>query len=94
MNNDPTTTINGPWRLLIHDPGRGDSDPKLILCTVASPGDVRPAEPGIRTAGADLSPVDEVTVRWVAARHGVAHIELAPLPHAAVWRVDEGGKQR
>jgi hypothetical protein len=83
-----------PWQLLIHDPGRGDSDPKFILCTVASPGDVRPAEPGIRTAGADLSPVDEVTVRWVAARHGLANIELAPLPHAAVWRVDEGGKPR
>jgi hypothetical protein len=93
-NEVPAMSHPAPWQLLIHDPGRGDSDPKFILCTVASPGDVRPAEPGIRAAGADLSPVDAVTVRWVAARHGVASIELAPLPHAAVWRVDEGGKPR
>jgi hypothetical protein len=73
-----------PWRLLIHDPGR--DDPKFILCTVAVPGDVRPT-----TADATM---DEVTVRWVAARHGGDHIELTRLPHAAVWRVDEGGKPR
>ena len=75
-----------PWRLLVHDPGRDDGDPKFVLCTVASPGDVRPA--------ADETAVDEVTTIWVAARHGVAHIQLTPLPHAAVWRVDEGDKPR
>jgi hypothetical protein len=74
-----------PWRLLVHDPGRGDGDPKFILCTVAAPGDVRPAAPG--------ATVDEVTTRWVAARHGLAHIQLTALPHAAVWRVDEGDQQ-
>jgi hypothetical protein len=37
--------------------------------------------------------VDEVTTAWVAARHGQAHIQLTPLPHAAVWRVDEGGER-
>ena len=75
-----------PWRLLIHDPGRGDGDPKFILCTVAAPGDVRPT-----TTDAT---VDEVTVRWAAARHGTDHIELTRLPRAAVWRVDEGCKPR
>ena len=75
-----------PWQLLVHDPGRGDGDPKFILCTVASPGDVLPA-PG-ETA------VDEVTTAWVAARHGVAQVQLTPLPHAAVWRIDEGDKAR
>jgi hypothetical protein len=75
-----------PWRLLVHDPGRGDGDPKFILCTVAAPGDVRPASPG--------ATVDEVTTQWVAARHGLAHIQLTPLPGASCWRVDEGGKSR
>lgn len=73
-----------PWRLLVHDPDRGDRDPKFILCTVASPGDVRPA--------ALDATVDEVTTAWVAARHGVAYIHLTPVPQAAVWRVNEGGK--
>ena len=76
-----------PWRLLVHDPGRGDGDPKFILCTVAAPGDVRPASPG-------TAAVDEVTTQWVAARHGLADIQLTPLPHASAWRVDEGGKPR
>jgi hypothetical protein len=74
-----------PWRLLVHDPGRGDGDPKFILCTVAAPGDVRPA-------AHEIAVVDEVTARWVAARHGAASVEFTPLPHAAVWRVDEGAK--
>ena len=75
-----------PWRLLVHDPGRGDGDPKFILCTVAAPGDIRPASPA--------ASVDEVTTAWVGARHGVAHIQFTPLPGAAVWRADEGGKAR
>jgi hypothetical protein len=33
------------WRLLVHDPGRGDGDPKFVLCLVASPGDVRQQGP-------------------------------------------------
>ena len=73
-----------PWRLLVHDPGRGDGDPKFVLCLVADPSDVRPASP--------LATVDDVTTQWVADRHGLAYIRLTPLPHAAVWRVDEGGK--
>ena len=75
-----------PWRLLVHDPGRGDGDPKFILCTVAASDDVRPASP--------LATVDEVTTQWVAARHGLARILLTPLPGASCWRVDEGGKPR
>jgi hypothetical protein len=55
-----------PWRLLVHDPGRGDGDPKFILCTVAAPGDVRPADPGATP--------DEVTTQWVARR-------ARPRPH-------------
>jgi hypothetical protein len=26
----------------------------------------------------------------VADRHGAAHVQFTPLPHAVVWRVDEG----
>ena len=43
MPNDPTTTGNGPWRLLILD--RDPTDPKWILATVATPSDVGPAWP-------------------------------------------------
>jgi len=70
--------INGPWRLLVLDRSDG-ADPKWILCVVASPADVRPAAP------ADEAP-DEVTARWVTARHGHP-IVLAPV-RASVWRVD------
>jgi hypothetical protein len=71
-----------PWRLLVHDPGLGDGDPKFILCTVAAPGDVLVASP--------FPAMDDATVQWVAARHGPAHVQLTRLPSAAVWRVDEG----
>jgi hypothetical protein len=76
-----------PWRLLVHDPGRSDGDPKFVLCLVASPGDVRPTGPTV-------DGVDDVTAWWVATRHGVPHVQFTPLPRAAVWRVDEGEKPR
>ena len=76
-----------PWRLLVHDPGRGDGDPKFILAVVAGPGDVRPT-------AHDIGVVDEVTAQWVAGRHGTASVEFTPLRYASGWRVDEGGKPR
>jgi hypothetical protein len=57
MPNDPTTTGNGPWRLLVLD--RDPADPKWILATVATPGDVRPAWPS--------GTVDEDTAIWVGS---------------------------
>jgi hypothetical protein len=80
-----------PWQLLIHDTGREDRDPKFILCTVASPADVRPAGGEDAHRMGNGPDVDDVTARWVAARHGTDHVDLTPLPHATVWRVDEGG---
>jgi hypothetical protein len=74
-----------PWRLLVHDPGRGDGDPKFILAVVRGHGDVRPA-------AYDIDVVDDVTAQWVAGRHGAASVEFTSLPHASVWRVDEGLK--
>jgi hypothetical protein len=73
-----------PWRVLILDPEHGD--PKWILATVATPGDVRPARDG--------DGVDEVTERWVASASGLDQPALTPMPGAHLWRVDEGGKQR
>ena len=61
MENHPTTTTRGPWRLLILDPDLIDR--KWLLCTVESPADVRPA-------GVDGT-VDEMTQRWVATETGV-----------------------
>jgi hypothetical protein len=58
------------------DPG----DARWLLCTVESPADVRPASPG------DDAP-DDVTVRWVAARHG-APVTLTEMGRAVVWRID------
>jgi hypothetical protein len=85
MGNDPTITRAGPWRILVLD--RSADDPKWILATVATPGDVRPAH----AAGAVL---DEVTIAWVAAAVGLYRTALTPLRHADVWRVDEGGRPR
>ena len=79
MPNSTTASSGGPWQLLIHDPSH--DDPKWVLCTVASPGDVRPA--------AHSPELDEVTTRWVAARHGLAGVALEKLARATVWRVDE-----
>ena len=68
MSNHPTTGT-GPWLILILD--RDLADPKWILATVATPGDVRPAGP----AGAA---VDEVTTACVCARRGLARAALTP----------------
>lgn len=73
MHNDSTNERPGrrpAWRVLILD--RDREDPKWIRAAVAVPGDVRPVAPG--------AAVDEVTIQWVAARHGLAHIQLTPLP--------------
>jgi hypothetical protein len=40
----PAPGPNGPWRVFILD--RDPADPKWILATVATPGDIRPARPG------------------------------------------------
>jgi hypothetical protein len=74
----------GIWRLLVLD--RDPADPKFILATVATPGDVRPARPG--------ATVDEVTAAWVASASGLYRSALTPVPSALVWRVDEGGQPR
>ena len=84
MPNDPTTTGNGPWQLLILD--RDPTDPKWILATVATPGDVRPARP---TEAA----VDEVTAAWVASAAGLYRPALTPLLHPDVWRVEENPQE-
>jgi hypothetical protein len=80
----PAPGPNGPWRVLILD--RDPADPKWILATVASPGDVRPARPG--------ASVDEVTAAWVASASGLHRTGFTPLPGALAWRVDEEGKPR
>jgi hypothetical protein len=75
------TPAGRPWRVLIHDPGRGDGDPKFVLAVVADPGDVLAASP--------FPAIDDTVVTWVAGRHGAPRVQLTRLPHAAVWRVDE-----
>jgi hypothetical protein len=79
MPNDPTTTGNGPWRLLILD--RDPGDPKWILATVATPADVRPAGPA--------AVLDEVTAAWAATATGLHRPALTPLIRPDVWRIDE-----
>jgi hypothetical protein len=69
---------NGPWRILILD--RGQDDPKWILATVTSPGDVL----AILPAGS----------AWVRGQLGQPRATLTPMTRAHVWRVDEGGKPR
>jgi hypothetical protein len=77
MPNHPTPTGNGLWRLLVID--RDPADPKLILATVAAPGDVEPASPS--APGEALA--------WVRSQLGRPHAILVPMPGAGVWRVDE-----
>jgi hypothetical protein len=66
--------------LLIVD--RDPDDPKLILATVAAPGDVEPAG----TTGPDGM---GEALAWVRGLLGRPHATLTPMTHADVWRVDE-----
>ena len=78
MNDLPTGCGRRLWRVLILD--RSDpADPKWLLCTVTTPGDVRPAGP------ADEVP-DEVTSRWATAR---CDQPATPeeMPGTLAWRV-------
>jgi hypothetical protein len=74
MDNDPRHAPKGPgsWRLLVHDPERGD--PKWILATVTDPGDVRPA------SATDTAPGDLIRA-WAGGT-------LTPLPSARVWHIE------
>jgi len=54
----------------------------LIVGTVASPRDVRPASSTARD-------VDDVTAAWVTANSGLHHPALTALPSALCWRLDE-----
>jgi hypothetical protein len=77
MHNDSTKQPDGrrpAWRVLLLD--RSDpADPLWVLCTVAEPGDVRPA-------GAGDTP-DDVTLAWAAGQG-----TLTPLPRVLAWRID------
>ncbi len=86
MPNHPTTTGNGPWRLLILD--RDPTDPKWVLASIA-PGDVRPVT-DIKLVIPDL---DEVTQAWAASASGLRRPAFTRLVHPEVWRIDEGGRR-
>jgi hypothetical protein len=72
---------NGPWRLLILD--RDPQDPKWILATVTSPGDVQPADLG------DVLAILPAGSAWVRGLLGQPHATLTPMTRAHVWRIDE-----
>jgi hypothetical protein len=86
MPNDPTTTGNGPWRLLILD--RDPTDPKWILATVTTPADVEPARLG------DVLAILPAGGAWVRLLLGQPDATLTPMTRAHVWRIDEAGKPR
>jgi hypothetical protein len=73
---------SGPWRLLVLDRSEHD-DPRWLLCTVAAPADVRPAE------AAEEAP-DEVAARWLRGRNGGQPHTLTELRNTRCWRVDRG----
>ena len=78
MNKSVPPPSAGLWRILILD--RTDAqDPKWLLAIVASPADVRPADPAREAP-------DEVTAHWAGARTGRA-VAVTPL-RASVWRVE------
>jgi hypothetical protein len=77
--NDPTTTSNGPWRILVLDPDL--TDRKWIIAVVPTPADVRPA--GMADG------VDEMTAQWVATETGLYRPAFTPLRGALAWRIDE-----
>jgi hypothetical protein len=81
MSNDPTTTGNGPWRLLILD--RDPADPKWVLATVTSPADVTPASLG------DVLAIASTGGDWVRGRLGSLNATLTPMTRAHVWQIDE-----
>lgn len=81
MSNSSTSASSGAWRLLILD--RDPDDPKWVMATVMNPEDVRP----VQVVDGRYTGWDEMTawLRAVLARPGV---DLVPLYHAAVWRID------
>ncbi len=88
MSNVPMPAGAGPWRLLILD--NDPLDPKWILATVTTPGDVEPAltaPGGVAAALAGVSP-------WLENRLGRIHPRLVPLHSPEVWRGDENPARR
>ena len=84
MSDVPTsaTASNGPWRILILD--RDPHDPKWIMATVITPGDVQPALIG--PGGVFAALAGEVGT-WLRGLFGhPAH--LVPLHRPEVWRID------
>jgi hypothetical protein len=86
MPNDPTTTRNGPWQLLVLD--RDPADPKWLVVTV-NPGGVRP----VTTVEAVIPDLDEVTQAWAATAAGLYRPAFTRLVHPEVWLIGEGGQR-
>jgi hypothetical protein len=77
---------NGLWRYLLFDPS-DPSDPRWLLLTVSTPGDVRPADTD--DAGRRYTDWPAITA-WLRATVGRGELRLVPLDeHAVIWRVDE-----
>lgn len=78
----PNDSTNGPWRLLILD--RDPADPKWIIATVTTPGDVQPALTG--HGGVPAALAGEVG-QWLRGLLGHP-VHLAPLHRPQVWQID------
>jgi hypothetical protein len=79
MQDAPTNSAAGPWRLLVFDP-TDPGDPRLLIVHVAEPGDVRPGGP-------DLDPVSRA---WVSYRCGRA-VTLETMSGVRAWRIYQEG---
>ncbi len=78
----PTSAGAGPWKLLVLD--QDPQDPKWLLATVSSPGDVQPAFVG--PGGVPAALAGEVG-QWLRGLLGrPAH--LTPLHRPQVWQID------
>jgi hypothetical protein len=82
MSHDPIAQLAGPWRILVLD--RDPADPKWLLATIVTPGDVQPALDG---PGGCTPTLDGEVGEWLRGLLGHA-VHLTPLHRAEAWRID------
>jgi hypothetical protein len=82
----PELTNGGPWRYLMFDPS-DPADPKWVVLSVTTPGDVRPAD--VDEATGHKYTDWQAVCAWVREQVGRGDVALFPMDRVLVWKLDE-----